>query len=51
MVADVNFSIFIAIFIVKTDENCYDLVVFWHLPATVARKNVVSIVRCLVINF
>jgi len=37
------------IFIVKTDKNY--LLVFWHFSATVAWKNVVSVVRCLVTTF
>jgi len=40
------FSIFIAIGIVKTDENNYDLLVFRCFLATVALKNVVYDVRC-----
>jgi len=34
--------IFIAIFIVKIDENCYDLLVFQRFSAAVPWKNVVT---------
>jgi len=43
--------IFIAIFIVKIDENCYDFLPFLHFLAVVAWKNVVTAVQCLVTTF
>jgi len=45
------FLTFIAIFIVKIDQNLYDFVAFWRFLAAVAWKNVLSAVHCLITTF
>jgi len=48
---DVNFFLsFIAVFIVKIDENCYDFLVL-ALFGSRGVKNVLSAVHCIVTTF